>query len=292
MPTGMTTSISLEQGKDTIINAARTRREYPTGMVALCEIQNLPENQGDVWSEFVMEKMDAQNVSETGSLDNYQQYTGSLLYCRPLMAGNAHYLSRLVKQRLNKKVLAQIGTQLQNGIMRKKDIDGHYIINGAGVQIGASGDSLTIAQIAAAMESIMFGKGAEPGMEPIVAMLHGYQILGVKNQLMRISVNNNPIPTGISQETIRTGEVGVINGVTLYRNNLIKRDGNTDAVGGAWGKGAIVCVQGFDMLTFTKDFPDRIGGTAIYHYDQYGYVERSKGNHLVAILTDATDPTA
>jgi hypothetical protein len=56
---------------------------------------------------------------------------------------------------------------------------------------------------------------------------------------------------------------------------------------------AIVGVQGHDLKKETRRMP-HIGGGAddIFMYDEYAYGERSPGNWLYEIYSDATTPTS
>ncbi len=78
----------------------------------------------------------------------------------------------------------------------------------------------------------------------------------------------------------------------------IHEDGNITissnaAKGGVFSKDALVLVQGHSPRSETERRPAIGGGaSAVFLYDEYAYGERSAGNWLYEVISDATTPTA
>ena len=85
----------------------------------------------------------------------------------------------------------------------------------------------------------------------------------------------------------------MISGAQTYEDGNITIDGGDDAKGGVFAQEGIVLVQGRAAWILTKERPEIGGGaTSVYHYDEYAYGERSSGNWLYEIYSDATAPTS
>ncbi len=86
---------------------------------------------------------------------------------------------------------------------------------------------------------------------------------------------------------------GMISSAQIYEDGNITIDGSFDAKGGIFAQEAIILVQGRSPSTEVRREP-HIGGGAntVFLYDEYAYGERSSGNWLFGIHSDATAPTS
>ena len=97
--------------------------------------------------------------------------------------------------------------------------------------------------------------------------------------------------TGIAADAFQNRYRGTIAGARIYEDGNLTIDSGDDAKGGVFSQMALILVEGRSPYVETKRMPELGGGaTALFHYDEYAYGERSSGNWLVEVHTDATEP--
>lgn len=129
-------------------------------------------------------------------------------------------------------------------------------------------------------------------MGTIVTVLHGFQIKDIQDEL-KSGVGTYAIPSGITEDVFRRGFQGTVGGTNVYEDGNIAINATPDARGAVHAREAIVMVQGMSPRSTTRR-REEIGGGAeeMFIYDEYGLGERSAGNWLYGVLTDATAPTS
>ncbi len=293
---GWTTTSSLSNALDDIRSSARFIKAHKGVISKLCDQATLEEGTGLSWQEWTGNQVIAQAITETTILDNPQQITGSLTSITPTVAGLEIFLTDRVAARINKKVFSQIGEAHQEAIETKKDKDGLLIlVTGATTCEPGAGATLTSGYIAGASSRIM-NNATEPGEPPIIAILHGYQIHDLYNELIA-GVGTSVVDAGPTADVFSQGFKLPIAGTDVYADGLITIDGSADASGGVFAKKAIVLVQGrASKVIEVRDEARGGGGYHIYHYDEYAYGERPGGNTagtwLYRMKSDATAPTS
>ena len=101
-----------------------------------------------------------------------------------------------------------------------------------------------------------------------------------------------PLTAGVAVEAYQNRYRGTIAGARLYEDGNITITSNL-AKGGVFSQMALVLVEGRSPYIETKRLPELGGGaTALYHYDEYAYAERSSGNWMCEVTADATAPTS
>jgi len=179
----------------------------------------------------------------------------------------------------------------QSALQLLKDQDGLTVLDGATTSLCGAGTTLTSGYISAAVARIK-SNATEPGPDPIYFVGHGYQIKDIQDELVA-GVGTYNLNEGRSARVFEEGFKGRIFGCEFYEDGNITIDSTDDAKGGVFSKQAIVLVQGAKPKAETQRRPD-IGGGAdvLYLYDEYAYGERSAGNWLFEIYSDATVPTS
>ena len=303
MAVGNTITDSLADSIPTMIAAARIVREFVGVMPNLVDRQRLSENTGTVWNEVSMAKMSAQAITESTELDNPPQMSDTLLSITPTVIGVHTVLTDRVAMRISANAFAQTGSLAQNAIERKKDEDGLTAIDGASAEMGTAGLALDTSLIAHAVYRITSNTNEPaPASAPISAVFHGFQLVDIDDQLTSSAVAvisgagvaegtlGAVLTSGISAETFQNKYRGSIGGARLYE------DGNltitaTNAKGGVFSQMGLILVEGRSPYVETKRMPELGGGaTALFHYDEYAYGERSSGNWLVEVTSDAATP--
>ena len=294
MAAGDTITQSLADSLDTVVASARQIREYEGVMPNLVDKVTLTEGSGTSWREISMAALNAQNITETTTLDNPQQMSDTVFSITPTVTGIQTLITDRVASRINSQSYAQLGSLAQNAIQRKKDEDGLTVLDGATNFLSGAGTTLAAGVIASAAYRIS-SNATEPGNPPYRCVLHGFQIKDLYDELTAaIGSDNRSDINGITARVFEEGFRGKIAGVEIYEDGNITIDSGTDdAKGGVFAQEAIVMVQGRAPRTATVRREDIGGGaTVVYLYDEYAYGERSAGNWLFEILSDATAPTS
>jgi hypothetical protein len=293
MAAGDTITQSLSDSLDTVVASARQIREYEGVMPNLVDKVTLSEGSGTSWREISMAALSAQNITETTTLDNPQQMSDTVFSITPTVTGIQTLVTDRVASRINAQAYAQLGSLAQMAIQRKKDEDGLTVLDGATTILSGAGTTLASGVIAAAAYRIS-SNVTEPGNPPYRAVLHGFQIKDLYDELTAsISTVERSDISGITARVFEEGFRGKIAGVEIFEDGNISINAAVDAKGGVFAQEAIVLVQGRAPRTATVRREDIGGGaTVVYLYDEYAYGERSAGNWLFEIQSDAAVPTS
>ena len=290
MASGNTITGSLADSLPTAIASARIVREFEGVMPQLVDKVTLKEGTGLDWTEVKFDKLSAQAVTETTTLDNPQQISDTSISITPTVVGIETVITDRVARRISKNAYAKIGSLAQNAIQRKKDEDGITVLDGFSNSYCGAGATLTSGHIGSAMALIQ-GNSSEPGVAPFRCVLHPYQIHDIEDEIVA-GVGTYPVTDGLTARVFTEGFRGMIKGAQLYPNGNISIDSGDDAKGGVFAQEAIVLVQGASPRMVPVRAEDIGGGaTKIYHYDEYAYGERLD-TWGVEIYSDATAPTS
>jgi len=294
MAAGDTITQSLADSLDTVVASARQIREYEGVMPNLVDKVTLSEGTGTSWREISMAALNAQNITETTTLDNPQQMSDTVFSITPSVTGIQTLVTDRVASRINSQAYAQLGSLAQNAIQRKKDEDGLTVLDGATTSLSGAGTTLASGVIAAAAYRIS-SNATEPGNPPYRCVLHGFQIKDLYDELTAHigTAAAGETSAGLTARVFEEGFRGKIAGVEVYEDGNITIDSSDDAKGGVFAQEAIIMVQGRAPRTATVRREDIGGGaTVVYLYDEYAYGERSAGNWLFEVYSDATAPTS
>ena len=302
---GNTLTDSLADSIPTLIASARIVREFAGVMPNLVDRQRLEQNTGTTWNEVSMAKLTAQAVGESTELDNPQQMDDTLFSITPTVIGVHTVITDRVALRISANAYAQTGSLAQNAIERKKDQDGLTAIDGASNTMGTAGLALDTSLISHAAYRIT-SNATEPAPAdmPINAVFHGFQLADIDDQLTTPGITvvstaeiaeaqgGAPLTNGIAADAFQNRYRGMIGGAKLYEDGNITIDASSDdAKGGVFSQAGLVLVEGRSPYVETKRMPELGGGaTGMFIFDEYAYGERSSGNWVVEIISDATTP--
>lgn len=292
-----TSTGSLADSRQTIIDSARTTREYMGTHIRTCDTETLEEGTGLSWEEIQLGQLTAQTVSETTELNNPQTFTDSLLTATPLVSGLTYIVTDRVYRRLPKKVTGKLGPVGQEAVQRKKDEDYLSIFATAATTLAGTAQTLQSGHVASAAYRIR-SNATEGAIGPINAVIHGFGIKDIRDEIVS-AVGTYAIPEGMTADVFKHGLVGMtVDNVSIWEDGNIAINATPDARGGVHAKMAVLRVQGHQPRFVTKR-REEIGGGAEqgFHYDEYVFVERhagggsSGGGWLFGLLHDATAPT-
>jgi len=297
MAAGDTITQSLADSLDTVAASARQVREYEGVMPNLVDKVTLEEGTGTAWREMSMAQLNAQTITETTILDNPQQMSDTAISITPTVTGIQTLITDRVAARINAKAYAQLGSLAQNAIQRKKDEDGITVLDGATTELSGAGTTLAAGVIAAAAYRIS-SNATEPGNPPYRCVLHGFQIKDLYDELTAsigtaTAGDGGEVTDGLTARVFQEGFRGKIAGVEVFEDGNITIDSGNDAKGGVFAQEAIVLVQGRSPRTASTRREDiGAGASVVYLYDEYAYGERSAGNWLFEVYSDASVPTS
>ena len=291
MAVGNTTTGSLADSLQLIIDSARLTREFEGVFMRTTETHTLEENTGLSWEEITVGQLAAQNITENTVLDNAQQYSDSLFTLTPAITGLTTIVTDRTYRRVSSKTVAAMGPAAQNAIQRKKDEDYLTVIDGFTTSLAGAGTTLTSGHIAAAARRIR-SNATEPGVGEIYTVLHGFQLKDIQDELAA-GVGTYTVPTGLTEDVFRRGFMGSLFGTNVFEDGNITVDGSDDAKGGVHTREAVLMIQGHAPRNESKRRPE-IGGGAdqMFYYDEYIFGERNAGVWGFEIYSDATTPTS
>lgn len=289
---GETTTGTLADSLPTVIASARIVREYEGVMVRLSDRTNLADGTGLDWNEISLAALTAQGVTETTELNNPQQLADTLFSVTPVTVGVQTIITDRTMRRISKNVAMKIGVLAQNAIQRLKDERGLTVLDSATTSLGGGvSATLNSGHIAAAVSRIR-SNSTEPAVTAIYTVLHGFQIKDIQDEIVS-GMGTYAIPKGLTEDVFRKGFSGSLWNSEVFEDGNIDISVSTSAKGGVFAKEGVVLVDGFGPRTET-DRLIRYGGGAdeLIIYDEFAYGERSAGNWLYEIFTDAAVPTS
>jgi hypothetical protein len=289
---GETTTGSLADSLPYMIADARIIREYEGVYRRTCDIRDQAKGQGLSWNEISLGQIQAQDITETTRNENAQNIADTLFSITPTMTQILVKITDRTYRRIAQVVSSKMGQLAGNAMARKKDEDYLDLFStfSTGTSPGA-GNPVSFGHITAAVSRIG-SNTTEPSTAPIYAVLHGFQIKDIQDEVLA-GVGTYTVPTGMTEETFRRGFRGTVANANVFEDGNITIDSNDDARGAVHSKEAVVCVLGMGIKTEERRDPSFGGGAdEVFMTDEYGYGERSAGNWAYAILSDATAPTS
>lgn len=288
------TSALIDSIPTVVANARQVREQVGQNFISTVERRTLPMGAGNLWREIDLAKISAQAVPQGTTLDNPQRLTDTLISVEPTISGVHIVITPEARQYVSLNVAAEWGGLMQNAIQRKKDRDGLNLYDSATVTGGGTGTTLNSGVVSAMVAQIQ-GDVDESAFETeeVFFNAHGFQLHDVRSEVTS-GVGTYPIPIGLTADTFAKGQsvVTEIGGAVVKRNNNIRIDSTPDAHGGVHARTGIILVEVTGRKrVFTKLMENMAGAEAMWLYDWYGYLERSAGNLVKRILTDATAPT-
>ena len=291
MPSGNTYTQHLADSLPVAVASARIVREQVGVMSQVVSKETLATGTGTAWREVAFEQLTAQNIGETDEIDNPQQLEDTLFTVTPSVTGIQTVITDRVAARIDSKALAKTTSLAQNAIQRLQDTDGLAVFAGASQTHAGAGVTLTSGHLSSGIRRIS-SDATEPGNPPFRIVLHGFQIRDIEDELIA-GVGTYPTAPGMTETVYKNGYRGPIAGGSLHEDGNIAIDGSSDARGAVFAQESIVLVQGRSpRIIMLRN--EKLGGgaTEMLHYDEYAYGERSAGNWLVGILSDAAVPTS
>ena len=299
MAVGETTSGSLNNALPTIYAEARRIREQKSGTwERTTSVKRQTEGEGLSYNWFTLNQIDAQNITETQTNGNFQQFAGSVQSTQPEMTQVIIKVTDRTYRKVSKNVTAQMGPAAGNAMSRKKNKD--YLSLFSTMATGASpgsGNPLSHGHITAAVANAM-SNTTEPANTPIFTILHGFQIYDLQLEVLA-PIGTAAIPAGMTEDVFRNGFKGQIAGSMVFEDGNITVTSTPNATGATHAREGVYSVMGMS-LKHAKDRDEYYGGGAdvIILTDEYAFAENKSGTagttqvFCYAHTSDATAPTS
>jgi len=294
MVVGNTYTTTLTDSLPKVVAQARIVRKYSGVMTQVSDRVTLGTGMGNDWREISLAQLTASAITETTEEDNPQQLSDSLFTVTPSVISVHTVITDRTARNISKNVFAKTGSLGQQAIETQKDKDGLVVLDGATTSLAGTGTTLTSGHIAAAAYRIR-GNTTEPWAGPVAFVLHSFQMKDLFDELVA-GVGTYDINSGLTADVFKNTFMLPIANARAYTDDNITIDGTPDAKGGVFASGAngaIVLVQA--RAPWIKTLRnEKLGGgaTEVLHRDEYAYGERSAGNWLYEIFSDATAPTS
>jgi len=292
MATGVNTSGSLAEGLQDIVADARIRAEFEGIYVRTTTKERQEEGTGLNWTRTILEKLEAQDITETTTNQNYQQFQAAEISVEPQMTQIITKVTDRFYRKQAKVVSSKVGPLAGNAMARKKDRD--YIALFSTMNSGTSpgaGQPISFGHINASVSRIR-SNTSEPSMAEIHTVLRGEQKYDIQAEIVA-GVGTAAIPEGLTQDTYRKGFEGMVAGSHLWTDDNIPTFGTTNARGATHARNAVIWVQSMALKTETdRDMYFGGGADVLSMVDEYGFVEDGGGFWAFQHVSDATPPTS
>lgn len=299
MPVGETTSGSLLNAHPSIFAEARRIREQKSGTwERTTTVKRQKEGEGYDFQWFTLNQIDSQDISETGTNNNFQQFAGSVQNTTPEMTQVIIKATDRMYRKVSKNVTAQLGPSAGNAMARKKNRD--YLSLATTFATTASpgtGQPIGSGHVAAAVVNAT-SNTTEPAMTAISTVLHGFQIYDLHVEQVA-AIGTYAIPAGMTEQVFRNGFKGQVAGSMIFEDGNIQLTSTPDANGMTHAREGVYSVMGMTLKT-EKDRDMYFGGGAdvISLTDEYAFSENRSGTagttqvFCYRHLSDATAPTS
>lgn len=299
MPTGETTSGSLSNALPTIYAEARRIREQKSGTwERTTTVKRQPEGEGYNFGWFTLNQIDAQDVTETATNNNYQQFAGSVQNTTPEMTQVIIKVTDRTYRKVSKNVTGLFGPSAGNAMERKKNKDYLSLFTTfATTASPGTGQPFASGFIAAAAANAR-SNTTEPAMSSVFTVAHGFQIYDLHVEQVA-AIGTYAINAGLTEDVFRNGFKGQVAGSLVFEDGNIAIDSTPDANAATAAREGVYSIMG---MTLKKDTDRDIyfggGADVISLTDEYAFAENRSGTagttqvFCYRHLSDATAPTS
>jgi hypothetical protein len=291
---GYTTTDQMADSLPTVVAQARVVRKYEGVMQQLSDRVSLGQGMGNDWREISLAQLQAVNITENTEEDNPQQISDSVFTITPSVISVHTVITDRTARNISKNVFAKVGSLGQQAIETQKDKDGLTVLDGATTQLGSAGSAMTSGIVASGAYRVR-GNTTEPWSGKVSFVLHSFQMKDLFDELVA-GVGTYADVNGLTAEVFKNAYNLPIANAQAFTDDNITIDAADDAKGGVFASGsggAIVLVQArAPWVKIVRN--EKLGGGAseVLHRDEYAYGERSAGNWIYELISDATAPTS
>ena len=280
------TTGNLENAQRIIIAAARFTEEHNAPALNLIESFNLPRGAKQVTVPKVGQMSMSDLVDGQDIIDEEEIGMTTVDLTAAEVGAKIILTDKLVRQSAA-NVMSIVGRQLGEGMARKKDNDVTALYSGFSTDIGASGRTMSLANVAAA---VAVAKGSQYGSQ-IYINHHPFTVFDLAKEAAA-TAGTYPIPSGFSADLLANFWSGIrpVYGVPIFEDGNITRTTVAATVGFIGDKSAMAVLKSVDTRT-ERQRDASLRATELVLTSDYGVFELddSKGAGLtLASTTPAT----
>ena len=295
MATGETITGSLSDALPSIVADCRIVKEFEGTWRRTCDIKRQTPNTGLNWTEFALNQLTRQDITETTDNRNFQQLQGTLQSIEPTMNQIIIKVTDRTYRKIASVVENKMGGLAANAMNRGDDEDYLALFpTFATTASPGSGNPLSFGHIAAAKNNIT-SNVTEPSMAEVYSVLHGFGIKDIQDEVLA-GVGTYTVPTGMTEDTFRKGFMGTVAGSNVYEDGNITVDSTPDANGATHSREGVIAAIGMEVKNETdRDIYFGGGADVISLTNEIAFAERKSGTTQVWAyrhLSDATAPTS
>src|SRR3989337_75408 len=295
MPAGETTSGSLSGALPSIVADCRIVKEFDGSWRRTCDVQRQTPNTGLNWTEFSLNQLTRQDITETTDNRNFQQLSGSLQSIEPTMNQIIIKVTDRTYRKIASVVENKVGGLAGNAMSRGDDEDYLSLFSTFATTCSpGSATPLSFGHIAAAKNNIT-SNVTEPSSAEVYSVLHGFQIKDIQDEVLA-GVGTYTVPTGMTEEIFRKGFAGTVAGSNVYEDGNITVDSTPNANGATHSKEGVIACVGMEVKSeLDRDIYFGGGADVISLTNEIAFAERKSGTTQVWCYrhqSDATAPTS
>ena len=295
MPSGETTSGSLSDALPQVVSDARIKKEFEGTWRRTCDIKKQQPNTGLSWTEFSLDKVSRQDITETTDNRNFQQLSGSLQSIEPTMNQIIIKVTDRTYRKIASVVKGKFGGLAGNAMNRGDDEDYLSLFSTfATTNSPGTGNPMSFGYVSSAKVNIT-SNVTEPSMAEVFTVLHGRQIKDIQDEVLA-GVGTYTIPKGMTEDVFRKGFAGTVAGSNVFEDGNITVDGTPDANGATHSREGVIAAVGMEIKSETdRDLYYGGGADVISLTNEIAFAERKSGTTQVWAyrhFSDATAPTS
>ncbi len=292
---GETTTGSLSDALPEVVSEARIKKEFEGTWRRTCDIKRQQPNTGLSWTEFSIDKVSRQNITETTDNRNFQQLSGSLQSIEPTMNQIIIKVTDRTYRKIASVVKGKFGGLAGNAMNRGDDEDYLSLFTTfATTNSPGSGNPMSFGYISSAKVNVT-SNVTEPSMAEVFTVLHGRQIKDIQDEVLA-GVGTYTIPVGMTEEVFRKGFAGTVAGSNVFEDGNITVDSTPNANGATHSREGVIAAVGMEIKSETdRDLYFGGGADVISLTNEIAFAERKSGTTQVWAyrhFSDATAPTS
>lgn len=283
----------------TIYAEARSIREQKSGTwERVTTVKRQAEGEGLTFGWSIVNQIDAQNITENQSNNNFQQFQVSTQSTQPEMTQVIIKVTDRTYRKAPKQVTGEMGKASGRAMERKKNRDFLSLFTTfATTNSPGTGQPLSHGHIHAAVVNAE-SNTTEPAMSVISTVLHGFQIYDLQIEQLA-PIGTYAIPAGMTEDVYRNGFKGKVGGSNVFVDGNIVLTSTPDANGATIAREGVYSVMGMTLKRETdRDIYFGGGADVISLTDEYAFAENKSGTagttqvFCYRHLSDATAPAS
>ena len=278
------TTGNLENAQRIILASARYTEEHNAPAMNLIEQFTLPKGSKQVTVPKVAQMTMSDLVDGQDIIDEEDIGMTTVDLTAAEVGAKIIITDKLARQS-SENVFSIIGRQLGDGMARKKDTDVTALYSGFSTDIGSSGRTMKLANVAAA---IAVAKGSQYGSQLYINH-HPFTVFDLAKEAAA-TAGVYPIPSGFSAELLANFWSGIrpVYGVPIFEDGNITRTTVAATVGFIGDKTAMAVLKSVDTRT-ERQRDASLRATEVVITSDYGVFELDD-NKGAGLTLDSTTP--